>query len=109
MRDDLLVGPSDTSGPAVVVVTGVPGSGKTTVGRLLAHALRAPFLSLDSIKERLFGVSDGRLDAFALRLAAETELGAEIAAVAGTAVVDIWIQPGRDTERVAHLLADNSS
>jgi predicted kinase len=93
----------------VVVVTGVPGSGKTTLGRALAHAAGAHFLALDGIKERLFESSHGTLSRVALRLAAEAELGAALAAVAGAAVVDIWIQPGRDTTRVAELLASNGS
>jgi len=92
-----------------VVVTGIPGSGKSTLGRALAQALDARFFSLDAIKESLFETSGGMLDGTTLRLAAEAQLGADLAATTGPAVVDIWIQPGRDTARVAVLLASISS
>ncbi len=39
---------------AVVVVAGIPGSGKTTLGRALAAELQIPLLSKDTIKEALF-------------------------------------------------------
>jgi predicted kinase len=39
---------------ALVIVTGPPASGKTTLGRALAERLRMPFLYKDGIKETLF-------------------------------------------------------
>ena len=41
-------------GPPLVIVTGPPASGKTTLGRTLATRLRMPFLYKDGIKETLF-------------------------------------------------------
>jgi ribosomal-protein-alanine N-acetyltransferase len=38
----------------IVVVTGVPGSGKTTLARSLAVELGLPLISKDTIKEALF-------------------------------------------------------
>jgi len=40
----------------LVIVTGAPGTGKTTFGRRLATDLRLPFVNKDSIKERLHDV-----------------------------------------------------
>jgi adenylylsulfate kinase-like enzyme len=40
--------------PLLVIVTGPPGSGKTTLGRRLARDLCLPFLNKDDIKEILF-------------------------------------------------------
>ena len=44
----------------VVLVTGAPGAGKTSVAEPLAAALRFPLLSKDPIKEALFDALDGR-------------------------------------------------
>ena len=38
----------------MLIVTGPPASGKTTIGRPLARALALPFLSKDLFKESLF-------------------------------------------------------
>jgi predicted kinase len=81
----------------------VPGAGKTTLGASLALSLRVPFLSLDSIKEHLYSVDDAA-GAYELRIAAEAELSARLRELGGLAVVDIWIAPQRDTERVSSLL-----
>jgi glucokinase len=89
--------------PVLLVVTGVPGAGKTTLGSALAAALEVPFVSLDSIKEELY-LSDVDGDPFELRLAAEAEMERRLNAIEGRAVVDIWIAPNRDTNRVARLL-----
>ncbi|HEY7020438.1 MAG TPA: ATP-binding protein [Ktedonobacterales bacterium] len=44
--------------PPLVIVTGPPASGKTTLGRMLAKRLRMPFLYKDGIKETLFDTLD---------------------------------------------------
>src|SRR5690349_15392470 len=49
--------------PLVVVVTGPPAAGKTTIARELAARLRLPLLAKDTIKEALFdGLGTGDLD-----------------------------------------------
>ena len=40
--------------PMLLIITGAPASGKTTLGRRLADDLRLPFIGKDDIKERLF-------------------------------------------------------
>ncbi len=44
---------SATSNPYVVVISGMPGSGKTTLGWELSRRLHVPFLSRDDIKTGL--------------------------------------------------------
>ena len=86
----------------VVLVTGVPGAGKSTLAAELAASLGAAVLSLDEIKESLFAEGDHKDDRSALRLAAEDVLARRIAADPGVVVVDIWVAPGRDEQRTAH-------
>jgi predicted kinase len=42
------------SPPLLVLVTGLPGAGKTSVGQTLSECLAIPFLSKDAFKERIF-------------------------------------------------------
>lgn len=58
--------------PTLVVVTGMPSSGKTTVAQALARQLRVPLIAKDAIKESLYDslgaddlASSGRLGAAA--------------------------------------------
>ena len=40
--------------PSIILVTGLPGAGKTTLGQHLAHRYQLPFLYKDGIKETLY-------------------------------------------------------
>lgn len=40
--------------PTLIIVSGLPASGKTTVGRRIATDLRLPFIHRDGLKETLF-------------------------------------------------------
>lgn len=44
---------SDGAYPLLVIVSGAPGAGKTTLGRTIAARLRLPFLAKDALKEAL--------------------------------------------------------
>ncbi len=46
-------------GPLLLIVTGHPATGKTTLARYLSRELGLPLLSKDSIKERLFDTLGG--------------------------------------------------
>jgi predicted kinase len=87
----------------LVVVTGVPGSGKSTLAAALAERLRCVVLSLDTIKEELAAEAPDTPRDW-LRHDAEGELVRRLEAFGGEAVVDIWVAPRRDVERVVELL-----
>lgn len=44
-----------------LVLVGLPGAGKTTVGRLVAETLRAPFVDLDAVLVRRMGMPISRI------------------------------------------------
>jgi predicted kinase len=63
--------------PLVVVVTGPPAAGKTTIARGIAERLRLPLIAKDTIKEALFdGLGTGDL-AWSQRLGEATYLAME--------------------------------
>jgi predicted kinase len=88
---------------ALVVVTGVPGAGKTGLATALAERLGTALVSLDEIKEELAVDAEDTPREW-LRYDAEAELVRRLEAFSGEAVVDIWIAPRRDTERIRDLL-----
>jgi glucokinase len=87
----------------LIVVTGVPGAGKTGLSTALADRMGMALVSLDEIKEEL-AVDAADTPHEWLRRDAEVELARRLEAFGGQAVVDIWIAPRRDTERVRELL-----
>lgn len=88
---------------SLVVVTGVPGAGKTGLATALAERLGCALISLDQIKEELAVDAEDTPREW-LRYDAEAELVHRLEAFDGEAVVDIWIAPRRDTDRVRDLL-----
>jgi hypothetical protein len=78
--------------PLFVVVSGIPGSGKTTLGRKLAEALRLPFYDKDDILEGLFesgGIGDVTWRKKLSRQSDE-ELVRRVTASAGAVMVSFW-------------------
>ncbi|MGI8644841.1 MAG: AAA family ATPase [Nocardioides sp.] len=88
---------SGTRAP-IVVVTGLPGAGKSTVADLVAEATGLPVLSLDTVKEAIVDEFDPdlRLDRFAVRRAARTVVVRLAAAWPRGGIIDIWLNPVRD-------------
>lgn len=79
----------------LVVVAGVPGSGKTTLARPLARQLSLPLISKDTIKEALFdALGTGDL-AWSRSLGrAAHQVMYRLAAEAGSAVLESHFWPG---------------
>ncbi|MDQ3095655.1 MAG: ATP-binding protein [Actinomycetota bacterium] len=87
----------------VIVVTGLPGSGKTTLGRQLSASLGLPLLSLDSVKEAIVDRLDVA-DRFAVRAAAREVLARIIPDCPHGCLIDIWVNPVRDHGEVRDAL-----
>ncbi|MFF2550375.1 AAA family ATPase [Nocardia sp. NPDC058058] len=77
----------------LVLINGLPGSGKTTLGGPLATALHAHFLSKDAAKEAF---SAHMADHSILGGTAMTAVWALARAIPGTVVIDSWWFKPRD-------------
>jgi AAA domain len=83
-----------------VVISGLPGSGKTTLGRRLAPALQLPLIDKDDILDRLFaskGVGDA---AWRRILSRESDviLQQEASNSSGAVLVSFWRLPGMPSD-----------
>lgn len=80
----------------LVLVNGLPGSGKTTLAHQLGRALDAPMISKDAIKEALAQAVTPPLPSGALGAAAMEAAWVLAASVPGTVVVESWWFASRD-------------
>jgi shikimate kinase len=79
-----------------VILSGLPGSGKTTIGRELAPALDLPLIDKDDILDRLFeakGIGDAPWRHLLSR-EADDVLRREVLHTGGAVVVSFWHLPG---------------
>jgi AAA domain len=86
-----------------VVVSGLPGSGKTTLARQLAPALNLPLIDKDEILDRLFdskGVGDAKWRR-ALSRESDVIFQREAASLDGAVLVSFW--------RLAGMVADSGT
>ncbi|MFI6047055.1 AAA family ATPase [Nocardia sp. NPDC051321] len=81
----------------LVLVNGLPGAGKSTLGRPLAAALGGTFLSKDAVKEALAECVGDDAVIPALGGIAMDAVWALAQAVSGTVVVDSWWFRPRDS------------
>ena len=92
------------SGPLVILVNGLPATGKTTLAQRLATDLRLPLLAKDAIKETLFDTLGWSDRAWSRRLGAATiallyTLLEEQLRAGRPCVVECNFVPDRDTRR----------
>ncbi len=96
--------------PLLVVITGPPCTGKTTLGRRLAADLGVPFIAKDGIKERLFETLGGRARAGAPRLGVASiavlyDTLERILAAGCSCVTESVFRPEYDDEPLGELCA----
>jgi len=96
--------------PALLIVTGHPATGKTTLARALAHELALPLLSKDALKEALFDALGWRDRAWSRQIGgvalALLYRRAEEQLAAGCAlIVESNFRPDLDTPRMLGLCA----
>ena len=85
---------------AVIMINGLPGTGKTTVGAAMARSMPAPFLSKDVLKEQLAeehtGMPSSRLGAVASEL-----MWSHASDHAGVVIVESFWYAERDAQFAA--------
>jgi len=79
-----------------IIVNGMPGSGKSTVGAALAEVLGCPFLSKDRVKEPLADIAGPMIPSDVLGGIAMDTVWAMAGAVENGVVVDAVLLPSRD-------------
>lgn len=79
-----------------MLVNGLPGSGKSTLGRSLARSLNAKFLSKDVVKEALAACLDDAAELRVLGGIAMDTVWALAQAIPDTVVIDSWWFKPRD-------------
>jgi len=79
-----------------VVISGLAGSGKSTLGRELAKALQIPLIDKDSILEHLFNLKGAGDTAWrrALSRESDTILPRDAESSSGAVLVSFWHVPG---------------
>ncbi|WP_040835215.1 AAA family ATPase [Nocardia brevicatena] len=82
----------------LVLVNGLPGSGKTTLGQALAPTMDARFLQKDAVKEALAGCVAGAADLPTLGGIAMDAIWSLVQASSTTAIIDSWWFRPRDLE-----------
>ncbi|KTR04746.1 AAA family ATPase [Curtobacterium luteum] len=92
-----------------IVVNGMPGSGKSTVGAALAEVLGCPFLSKDRIKEPLADIAGPMIASRDLGSIAMDTMWSMARAVENGVVLDaVWL-PSRDRDLLEAGLASAGS
>ncbi|MET1086242.1 MAG: AAA family ATPase [Arthrobacter sp.] len=94
---------------SLILVNGLPGSGKTTLSRQLGQALSVPVISKDELKEALADIAAGKVGSGRLGQIASETMWQLAASIPGTAIVESWWYRPRDLKYVIKGIAQSES
>lgn len=93
----------------VILVNGLPGSGKSTLSEQLGDELEVPIISKDSVKEYLADLCKGQVSSRRLGQIASETMWQVAAAIPGTVIVESWWYLPRDLHFVARGIAQSGA
>jgi predicted kinase len=90
---------------SVILINGLPGSGKTTLSKLLGDELNTPVVSKDDIKEALADICLGQISSRRLGEISSETMWQLVSAIPGVVIVESWWYRPRDLDFVIAGLA----
>lgn len=95
--------------PQLIIITGHPGTGKTTLGTTLSQELKVPLISKDSFKNRMFNTLGHSDKAWSLKVSAAAHrimdyVVNELLATGRSVIVESNFKHETDSQRFADML-----